>query len=135
MGMRPAVLLLLLAGACASPRPVVYPDERFKAAGGEEAARKDAESCLADAKKYLKANPAKKVAGRTGWGAATGAALGAVVGAFTGDYARAVTEGAAVGGAGGAIHGAYEAGSPDEIQRGFTQRCMAEKGWSVIGWR
>ena len=63
-----------------------------------------------------------------------GAAMGAVFGAFTGNYRRAIAEGAAVGAAGGLLHGAYEAGSPDEIQRGYTQRCMAEKGWSVIGW-
>ena len=61
--------------------------------------------------------------------------MGAVFGAFTGNYRRAVAEGAAVGAAAGLLHGAYEAGSPDEIQRAYTQRCLAEKGWSVIGWK
>lgn len=128
------VLGVLLLAACSHPRPVVYPDERYKA-GGEAAAKADADLCLKEAKAYLKANPAKRVAKRTGVGAMFGAAMGAVFGAFTGNYRRAISEGAAVGAAGGLLHGAYEAGSPDEIQRAYTQRCMAEKGWSVIGWK
>ena len=132
--MRRLLLAVLLLSACSHPRPVVYPDERYKA-GGEEAAKADADLCLKEAKAYLKANPAKRVAKRTGVGAMFGAAMGAVFGAFTGNYRRAISEGAAVGAAGGLLHGAYEAGSPDEIQRAYTQRCMAEKGWSVIGWK
>lgn len=132
--MRRLLLGVLLLAACSHPRPVVYPDERYKA-GGEEAAKADADLCLKEAKAYLKANPAKRVAKRAGVGAMFGAAMGAVFGAFTGNYRRAISEGAAVGAAGGLLHGAYEAGSPDEIQRAYTQRCMAEKGWSVIGWK
>lgn len=129
-----ACLLLAVAAACAHPRPVLYPDERYKSAG-EEAAKADVDACLAEAKAYLKANPAKRVGGRAARGGVFGAIMGAVFGAFTGDYARAVSEGAAVGAAGGAVHGAWESGSPDEIQRAFAQRCLAERGWSVIGWK
>lgn len=125
----------LLAAACAHPRPVIYPDARFKAPGGEEAARADVEACLSEAKAYLKANPAKRIGKRVGAGAVAGAVMGTVVGAFTGNYARAVSEGAAVGGTGGALHGAYESGSPDEIQRAYAARCLADKGWSLIGWK
>lgn len=127
--------VLLAAAACAHPRPVIYPDERYKAAGGEAAAKADVELCLSEAKAYLKANPAKRAGKRVGAGAVAGAVMGTVVGAFTGDYARAVSEGAAVGGAGGALHAAYEGGSPDEIQRAYAARCLAEKGWSIIGWK
>ena len=132
--MRRALIVLLLASACAHPRPVLYPDDHYKSVG-EEAARGDVAKCLADAKAYLKANPAKKIGGRAVRGGFFGAFMGMVFGAFTGNYARAVSEGAAVGAAGGAAHGAWEAGSPDEIQRAYTQRCLAEKGWSVIGWK
>ena len=134
MRMKRALLALLLLAGCSHPRPVLYPDERLKASG-EDAAKADADLCLKEAKAYLKANPAKRVAKRTGVGAMFGAAMGAVFGAFTGNYRRAVAEGAAVGAAAGLLHGAYEAGSPDEIQRAYTQRCLAEKGWSVIGWK
>jgi hypothetical protein len=132
--MRRALLALAVFSACAHPRPVLYPDEHYKSAG-EAAAKKDVDQCLADAKAYLQANPAKRVAGKTIRGGVFGAIMGAVFGAFTGNYARAVSEGAAVGAAGGAAHGAWEAGSPDEIQRGYTQRCLADKGWSLIGWK
>ncbi|MCR4294578.1 MAG: hypothetical protein NUW21_03530, partial [Elusimicrobia bacterium] len=86
----------LLLAACSHPRPVVYPDERYKA-GGEEAAKADADLCLKEAKAYLKANPARRVAARTTRGGVFGALLGVVFGAFTGNYRRAVAEGAAVG--------------------------------------
>lgn len=134
MRRKPLLLGVILLAACAHPRPVLYPDERLKTSG-ERAAQADIDRCLADAKSYLKANPAKRVGRRTGLGGAFGAAMGAVFGAFTGDYGRAISEGAAVGAAGGALHGAYEAGSPDEIQRAYAQRCLAEKGWTVIGWK
>jgi len=132
--MKRLLLAVLLLAACAHPRPVLYPDERVKASG-PEAAQPDIDLCMKEAKVYLKANPAKKIARRTGIAGMFGAAMGAVFGAFTGNYRRAIAEGAAVGAAGGLLHGAYEAGSPDEIQRAYTQRCLAEKGWSVIGWK
>lgn len=132
--MKPLLLAVLLLAACAHPRPVLYPDERYKTEG-EKAAQADIDKCVADAKIYLKNNPAKRIASRTGIGGMFGAAMGAVFGAFTGNYARAISEGAAVGAAGGAVHGAFEAGSPDEIQRAYANRCLAEKGWTVIGWK
>lgn len=128
------MLAACLLAACAHPRPVIYPDEHYKTAG-EAAAQQDADQCLKDAKAYLKANPAKKIGGRAVRGGMFGAFMGMVFGAFTGNYARAVSEGAAVGAAGGVAGGVWEAGSPDEIQRAYTQRCLAEKGWSVIGWK
>lgn len=135
MGMRRLSLAaLILVAACAHPRPVLYPDEHLKTVG-ESAAQEEVARCLADAKVYLKANPAKRIGRRMGAGAIFGAVMGSVFGAFTGNFGRAISEGAAVGAAGGALHGAYEAGSPDEIQRAFTQRCLAEKGYSVIGWK
>jgi hypothetical protein len=131
---RSSLCLLLLAASCAHPRPVLYPDAHLKDVG-EEASRKDVDDCLARAKAHLKAHPARKIARRTGAGAIAGAAMGTVFGAFTGDYERAISEGAAVGAAGAAVQGGFEAGSPDEIQRAFTQRCLAEKNYSVLGWR
>ena len=134
MKVRSTILSAVLLAACAHPRPVLYPDEHLKTVG-ETAAQEEVAKCLADAKVYLKAHPAKRVARRTGAGAIFGAVMGTVFGAFTGNYGRAISEGAAVGAAGGMMHGAFEAGSPDEIQRGYTQRCLADKGYSVIGWK
>jgi hypothetical protein len=133
--MRPLIRLAVLGSlACAHPRPVLYPDMHVKTVG-EQAAQADVSRCLEEAKTYLKANPAKRVGRRAGFGAAAGAAMGAVFGAFSGNYGRAISEGAAVGAAGGTVQGAWEAGSPDEIQRAYAQRCLAGKGYSVIGWK
>lgn len=134
MNASPLALLLLLAAACASPRPVLYPDERLKTIG-EAAAKADIDDCLAQAKAYLKANPMKPIARRTGWGSAVGAAMGAVAGAITGNIGDAVASGAAIGAVGGGAQGIAESATPDQVQRAFTQRCLAEKGYSVIGWR
>ncbi|MDE2141223.1 MAG: hypothetical protein KGJ84_02275 [Elusimicrobia bacterium] len=124
----------LLTAACAAPRPKFYPNERYPSVG-EEQAKKDTDECLAKAKDYLKENPVKPVARKTAWGAAGGAALGAIVGAITGDFKGALESGAAVGGASGAIQGVADANTPDGVVRAYTDRCLAEKGYAVLGWR
>lgn len=129
-----ALAALLLAAACASPRPVLYPDDKFKTEG-EDAAKAAVDDCMAQAKAYVKSDAARPVARKTAWGSAVGAAMGAVTGAITGDLGEAVASGAAVGAVGGAAHGAAESASPDQVQRAFVQRCLAEKGYTVIGWR
>ncbi len=128
------VVILLLSAACATPRPVFYPNEKLKASG-PDAAQLDVDECLAQSKNYIKTNNLKPIARKTGWGAATGAAMGTVLGLITGDIGRAATQGAAVGGVGGAMGGVYENSKPDGLTRAFTERCLAEKGYSTLGWK
>lgn len=128
------MLFLLFAAGCASPRPVLYPNEQFQAAGKEQA-RQDTDDCIAQARKYVESQKGKTVAKHTGWGAAAGAALGAVQGAFTGDIGKAVAEGAALGGTVGLAHGAVNASEPDAVFRQFVDICLAKKGYQPIGWR
>lgn len=134
--MRRAALLLAAAllAACAGQKPKLYPNERYTQAG-PETADKDIKECMSEAKHFVKANRLSPAAEKTGWGAATGAAMGVVLGLLTGDLERAVTSGAAVGAVGGAASGAHAATRPDELERVFTERCLAEKGYSVLGWR
>jgi uncharacterized protein YcfJ len=131
------VLAVLLAGSlaagCASPRPKFYPDEHYKAAGDEQA-KKDADECLAKAKAYIKEHPAQQAAKKTGIGAVTGALMGAAVGLILGDWKGAVESGAAAGGVGGAASGAVDANKPGNLVRAYTDRCLAEKGYTVLGW-
>jgi hypothetical protein len=131
---RSPVLALVLALACAHPRPVLYPDEHLKTVG-KPASQKDVDECLAQAKEYLKANPAKPIARKMARGSIVGALMGTVSGLILGDFGKAVASGAAIGAAAGLAQGTFEAGSPDEIQRAYTQRCLGEKGYTVIGWR
>lgn len=129
-----AVLLVgsLVAG-CASPRPKLYPDERFKTAGDEQA-KKDTDECLAKAKQYIKEHPAEQAAKKTGIGAVTGALVGATVGLILGDFKGAIESGAAAGGVGGAASGAVDANKPGSLVRAYTDRCLADKGYTVLGW-
>lgn len=131
---RAALFALILAGACAHPKPVLYPDEKLKAAGKEQS-EKDVAECRALAKTHVKQNWKKPVARRTGFGAFTGAVMGMAVGLVTGDFGRAAASGAAAGGAVGLVHGVHEASGPDAVERAFTDRCLQEKGYSVLGWR
>ena len=129
----PLVVAVALA-ACAGQKPKLYPNERYKMAG-PEVADSDVMECMSEAKHFVKANRLSPAAEKTAWGAATGAAMGVVLGLLTGDLNRAISSGAAVGAVGGAASGAHAAKRPDELERVFTERCLAEKGYSVLGWR
>lgn len=131
--------LLLLAAAvglsaCAGQKPQLYPNDRYQMAG-PEVADADVKECMSEAKHFVKANRLSPAAEKTAWGAATGAAMGLALGLITGDLERAVSSGAAMGAVGGAASGAHAATKPDELERAFTDRCLAEKGYSVLGWR
>lgn len=128
------VLALAVLAGCAAPRPVLYPDERFKAVP-KETVDKDIAECDAQAKAYVQANKGRLVARRTGAGAFFGAFLGVIAGAFTGDYGRAVSEGAAMGAATGLVHGAVSANSPDAVHKRFVEYCLMEKGYRPMGWK
>lgn len=131
--MRYALLLLILAG-CA-PKPVLYRDAGYDDRGGKEAAAAAVKECRAIAKAEVGKLNLTPVAGRSAWGAATGAAMGAVTGLITGDLAKAASSGAAIGAVAGGGQGAYEASRPDQVERAYTDRCLSERGWSVVGWR
>ena len=135
--MKRALAVLLVASllsACASPRPKFYPNDYYKSAGDDQA-KKDTDDCLAKAKAYVKDHPAVEIAKKTGWGAATGAVIGAAIGLIFGDIKGAIEVGAAAGGAGGAIGGVADSRKPSAMVRAYTDRCLSEKGYSVLGWR
>lgn len=132
--MRYGLPLLAVLAACA-PRPVLYRDEGYEGRGGKQAAAAAVKECRAIAKSEVGKLNLKPVAERSAWGAATGAAMGAVTGLITGDLGRAAASGAAIGGIAGGGQGAYEASRPDQVERAYTDRCLSERGWSVVGWR
>ena len=91
-----AMVLLLMTAACGPQRPVLYPNERFKAAG-QEAARQDIDACMQLARENgADSSRAGKVAGDTAKAGVVGGATGAVIGAISGDAGI----GAAIGAAG-----------------------------------
>ena len=128
-------LLLLLAG-CAEPRPVLYPDARYHAAGPDRI-ESDVRACrdMAEAAGASGGDDrTTRVATQTATGAAVGGASGGAVGAITGSPGQ----GAAIGAVGAATAGFVKAllrpPRPSGTYRNFTNRCLAERGYDVVGW-
>ena len=77
--MRRTFSLLLVAWtlACASPRPVLYPNATYERVGAETA-KADADSCVARAKENVPSRAGEDLAADTAGNAAAGGAAGAV---------------------------------------------------------
>ena len=129
--------LAILALACASPRPVLYPNAKYEQVGAE-AARAEADACVARAKESVPSKAAEDLAADTAGNAGAGAAAGAAAGAIGGGGAGiGAAIGAATAATFGFVKGLFTLGrqGPDETQRRFAERCLAERGYEVIGWR
>jgi outer membrane lipoprotein SlyB len=122
-------LTLFILSSCAS-RPKLYPNETLKSKG-KVASEKEIDACMKDADEYVESGEGKKIAKSAGFGAMVGGAIGAVGGAFTGNIARGAAQGAAMGGAGGAVGGAL---TPDQLKHRYVNKCLADKGYEVLGW-
>jgi len=57
-----------------------------------------------------------------------------ITGRGTEGVIRAGAGGAAVGGSAGAVQGAFRNDRPSSTYRTYVQRCLADKGFDVIGW-
>lgn len=124
-------VLLLLVVSCAS-RPKLYPNAAYQRHGKEQA-EKDINLCIAKADQFIESDRGKQMLREGGKGAAWGAIVGAVASAvFGGNAARGAAQGAAIGGASGAASAGL---SEDQIKHRFVNRCLAERGYEVIGWR
>jgi hypothetical protein len=133
--MAAAVIGLALAG-CATQRPVLYPNAKYKQAG-PEIARQDIDDCMRLAEQSGVSHGGGDRAVRRG---AEGAAVGGVTGAVAGAVSRrnvldTAAAGVAVGAAAGGTHGAIHSGEPDSVFKGFVRRCLSERGYEVIGWK
>lgn len=98
------VLIMGLPGCAHSQRPVLYPNEHLKMAGGQQA-QTDIDECMRLAKEYgADSSSGGRVAKDTAGGALIGGAVGAATGAVLGNVGRGLAAGAA-GGAGGVWQG------------------------------
>ena len=130
-----AVAALMVLAGCATQRPVLYPNAKYKQAG-PEVAKKDIDDCINMAESQgIHAGGGDRVGRGAATGAIVGGAVGAGVGAVRGDVGGRAAAGAAGGAAGGAASGAVRSGEPDSVYKGFVQRCLREKGYDVIGWK
>jgi hypothetical protein len=140
MRLRPAPLAIALAAAalspaCATRRPVFYPNAHWQQVG-QAAAEDDVDACFEAASDFgLTAHPEREAAAATGVGSASGAAMAGAWGAVRGDAGTRAGAGAAAGAAGGLLRGLLRWREPDPIQRAFVQRCLGDQGYAIIGWR
>lgn len=130
-----AVMVLALA-ACASQRPVLYPNAKLKQVG-EAAARRDVDDCIRQAEDFgARHGGSERAARQGGSGAVIGGVTGAVAGAVgRGNVGERAVQGAAVGGAAAGTHGAVHSDEPGALHKNFVQRCLRDRGYEVIGWQ
>jgi hypothetical protein len=141
-GMRHSFIALLAAAlvGCATARPIVYDNDRYRQVGREGAARDIAECrALAD---QAGATPgggrAGEVAKHAGVGAIGGAAAGAVGGAIAGSPGT----GAAAGAASGVVWSLFSSlfgwmspSRPSDVHVNYVNLCLADRGYQVAGWK
>lgn len=132
-----AVLPLGLAlGGCASPEPVLYPNEHLRTVG-EAQAERDVAECreLARAAGASGAQGQGEAAAKgTVTGGAIGGASGAAGGAVVGAAGRGAAVGAASGATAGLLRSLFKSSGPGPAHRDFVDRCLAERGYEPVGW-
>lgn len=137
----PAIALLIPLSACATARPILYPNGHLRTVGNVTADQ-DISQCMAEADEYISsggenAQKTRNVAKGTAVGAATGAATGAVGGAITGSAGTGAAVGAATGataGLLGSFFGIFGDSGPSPAYQRFVERCLQERGYDPIGW-
>ena len=128
-------VILILSG-CASPKPILYPNDHYKLVG-EEHAHQDIEECQAEAEK-AGATPdkgkAKEVAKDTAISTGIGAAAGAVGGAIFGSAGAGAAVGAASGAVWGLFGSMFRTSGPSEAYKNYVVRCLKDKGYDPTGY-
>jgi outer membrane lipoprotein SlyB len=131
-----ALTLVFQWVACASPRPVLYPNSHLEKVG-EKVSQQDIDACLslADAAD-LESNQAAEAAKHTAGGAAVGTATGAVGGAIGGGGAgRGALVGLGVGSVVGFFSWMFGSRKPEPVYVNYVNICLGERGYQLVGWK
>ena len=131
------VLLLLMLGACSTPRPILYPNDHYRTMG-EAAAEEDVKACERMAEEGgagPEGGKTAQVAKSTVAGGAIGAASGAVGGAVVGRPGRGAKIGAAGGATAGFLRGLFRPSQPSRTYKRFVDQCLRDEGYQVTGWQ
>ena len=131
------VITASIAGCSSSPkRPVLYPNQHLNRVGGH-IAQQDIDACM-----QLARSSGVNVTrdGEVGSKAASGAAIGgAGAGAYGlvrgGSVGERALAGAAAGAATGAVRGGIQSTEQSPLFKNFVNKCLSDKGYSVIGWQ
>jgi len=133
-----ALSLLLALGGCASPakRPLLYPNTHLNQVG-EQAAQQDINACMelartSNVNEDKDGEVGRKAAGGAAIGGTSAAAWGLVRGGGVGSRALA---GAAAGATAGAVSGGLQSTETSPLFMNFVNKCLSDKGYSVVGWQ
>lgn len=137
--MKRSILLFVgaLLGGCAAvqTQPVLYPNAKFKQSG-EAQAQRDVNDCVTLAERAGAAAGSGPIVRGGMQGAAIGGAAAAVGGLIRGgNVLNDAAAGAAIGGTAGAVSGAFQNSEGGAVYHNFVGRCLAERGYEVIGWK
>ena len=131
-----AIAAGLVVAGCGQQEPVLYPNGHL-AYVGSEVAEEDIDACRQMAEN-AGADKGEDKAGQATGGAVAGGAIGGAAGAAGGAVVGRVGTGAAVGAASGAaagfMRGLFRPAKPSQAYRNFVNRCLAERGYEVVGW-
>jgi hypothetical protein len=140
--MKRVVVTLLTSGlvACATARPILYENQKYREVGSSSATRDIAECReLAD---QAGATPGGGKAGQAAKSAGLGAAGGAAAGAVGGAIGGSPGIGAAAGSASGVVWSLFSSmfgwmtpSQPSAVHMNYVNMCLAERGYQVAGWK
>ncbi len=132
------VFILIAAvffSACATSRPVLYPNEHAKEVGNDQVYQ-DINECMRLAKSSgAKSNSADEIAKETAGSATEGAATGAATGAVIGDSGTGAAMGAIRRGMNRFFAGMHRSKEPSPAFKQIVERCLIDKGYEPIGWK
>ena len=129
------LLLSLFLTGCANNQPVIY-------AGPTGGDRNVSDAAVAQCGHLAEAAGAKPYGGQVSEvakdsvrGAATGAAAGAIGGAIAGNVAQGAGIGAATGAALTLVQKFFLPAAPNPAYRAYVERCLADQGFQIVGWK
>jgi hypothetical protein len=136
------ILILVLTFsivACSSYSPILDPHGKYLEVG-EAGAQEDIDQCKKEAGDYLDKFKAERAAREAGRKAVIGGVVGAGSGLLFGRTMKSTLVGTAIGAGIGAAIGGLSVMSednvkPDEMKQRYMGRCLAKKGYSIIGWK
>jgi len=126
-----------ISGCASQPKqPLLYPNNHLNEVG-EQTAQQDISACIEMARassvnETKDGEVGRKAAGGAAVGGASAAAWGLVRGGSVGNRALA---GAAAGATAGAVHGGLQSTETSPLFKNFVNKCLSDKGYSVVGWQ
>lgn len=130
------VSAVLLSGcASAPPQPKLYPNSHMQSVGQAQAERDIAECRQLAHSSGVAENKDGEVGKKAAAGAAVGGASAGAWGLVRGNAGERAAAGAAAGAAGGAVRGAMQSSETSQVFKNFVNRCLARRGYEVIGWQ